>query len=60
MAGKVNYAQFLHDASEVRFRDASAKVHGNLNQVSGDGELTLNIPIVKPNIEVPTIELWLK
>lgn len=60
MAGKVNYAQFLHDASEVRFRDASANVHAGLNQVSGDGELTLNLPIVKPNIEVPTIELWLK
>jgi alpha-L-fucosidase len=60
MAGKVKYAQFLHDASEVRFRDSSASVHAGLNQVSGDGELTLNLPIVKPKTEIPTIELWLK
>ncbi len=60
LAGKVKYAQLLHDASEVRFRDASANVHGNLNQKSGAGELTLNLPVVKPNIEIPTIELFLK
>ncbi len=60
MAGKVKYAQFLHDASEVRFRDAAAEVHPGLNQKSGPGELTLNLPVVKPNIEIPTIELFLK
>lgn len=60
MAGKVKYAQFLHDASEVKFRDASADVHAGLNQKSGPGELTLNLPVVKPAIEIPTIELFLK
>lgn len=60
MAGKVKYAQFLHDASEVRFRDASADVHAALNQKSGPGELTLNLPVVKPNTEIPVIELFLK
>lgn len=60
LAGKVWYAQFLHDASEVRFRQAGKEAHGALNQASGEGELTLNLPVVKPNIEIPTIELFLK
>jgi len=59
LAGKVKYAQFLHDASEVTYRDAAADVHAALNQVSGAGELTLNLPVVKPNIDIPTIELFL-
>lgn len=55
---KVEYAQFLHDASEIIIRQP-AKRHGQ------DGEQTKNfgglkLPMIKPNIEVPVIELWLK
>jgi alpha-L-fucosidase len=59
MAGKVRYAQFLHDASEVRMREANPNVHSNLSQTSAAGELVLSLPVVKPNIEIPTIELFL-
>ncbi len=47
MVEKVEYAQLLNDASEI-------KMSGK------DGVLTLEIPIKKPNVEVPVIELYLK
>jgi len=59
MAGKVKYAQFLHDASEVRFRVEKSHEHNALAEQSTAGDLALIIPVVKPNIEIPTIELFL-
>lgn len=47
LAGKVAYAQLLNDASEVRFREK-------------DGTLTLRLPVRKPDVLVPVIELFLK
>ena len=49
MAGKVKYAQLLNDASEIR-----------MNENTDNGILTLNLPIQKPNVVVPVIELFLK
>jgi alpha-L-fucosidase len=47
-AGRVNYAQLLNDASEVKFsEDAAAKT------------LTLQLPMLKPRAEVPVVELYL-
>ena len=60
MAGKVKYAQFLHDASEVRLREPKVQEHANLEAETVRGDLTLNLPVVKPNIEIATIELFLK
>lgn len=55
--GKVEYAQLLNDASEVRFGlDA-----WHASQISaGGGTLTLNLPQQKPDVAVPVIELFLK
>ena len=58
--GLVAYAQFLHDASEVKMRDAGADVHAGLNQATAEGDLTLDLPAIKPPVEVPVIELFLK
>ena len=57
LAGKVAYAQFLHDASEVRYRefDAAAEV-----QRSKEGQITLSLPVIKPDVTIPVIELFLK
>ena len=44
---KIKYAQFLHDASEVRYKE-----QGN--------DIVLILPISKPNVEVPVIELVLQ
>jgi alpha-L-fucosidase len=51
MADKVKYVQFLHDASEVRFRAAS----DNTNN-----DLTLYLPVQKPQVEIPVLEVYLK
>ena len=48
MAGKVDYAQLLHDASEVRFREKP------------DGSVHFLVPGIQPNQTVTTIELFLK
>jgi len=40
---KVEYAQFLHDASEIRFDEEG-----------------FSLPVLKPNTEIPVIEVFLK
>jgi alpha-L-fucosidase len=47
LAGKVDYAQLLHDASEVRMETTQADT------------LTLVLPTAAPPVEVPVIELFL-
>jgi len=59
LAGRTKYAQLLHDASEITYRDASAAVHTGLSERSGAGEITLHLPVVKPDVEIPVVELFL-
>ncbi len=57
--GKVEYAQFLHDASEIRFTENGVQHFGEgLSQ--DEGLLVLSLPAVKPPVTVPVIELFLK
>lgn len=61
MQDKVAYAQFLHDASEVRMRKPRTPgAHVGLNTHAPEGALTLMLPPVKPDVDVVTIELFLK
>ena len=60
LAGKVRYAQFLHDASEVLMREKGDDVHAALNQATPEGFVTLELPTIKPNVTIPTIELFLR
>lgn len=54
MTGKVAYAQFLHDASEMPFHDSTKLRCGEeMNE-------TFVLPIIKPNVVVPVIEVFLK
>ncbi|RPI44507.1 MAG: alpha-L-fucosidase, partial [Bacteroidetes bacterium] len=54
---RVKYAQFLHDASEILIR----KPHGHwLEQVAGENDINLILPVNKPDVEIPVIELYLK
>lgn len=56
--GKVKYAQFLHDASEIKFSDAkSYTVNG---EVVGTNDLKLGLPVTKPHVSIPVIELFLE
>jgi len=57
-AGKVEYAQLLNDASEIRFADAAARLE-RWGGACGD-TITLELPVQKPDVTVPVIELFLK
>ena len=58
-AGKVDYAQFLHDGSELLMKEKSSG-HFSEGQTEGDDLLFITLPVVKPNVTVPVIELFLK
>jgi alpha-L-fucosidase len=58
-AGKVDYAQFLHDGSEIKMREGETGPLGE-GRTKDETKLVLSIPPVKPNMIVPVIELFLK
>jgi alpha-L-fucosidase len=51
MADKVKYVQFLHDASEIRYSAGRAETAN---------DLTLQLPVLKPPMEIPVLEVYLK
>ncbi|MEW6356599.1 MAG: alpha-L-fucosidase [Planctomycetota bacterium] len=61
MAEKVQYAQLLNDASELKMiRRSPQAEYGSMSQEAAANLLTLEIPVKKPNAAVPVIELFLK
>jgi alpha-L-fucosidase len=56
---KVRYAQFLHDASEIHWLNPDAEVDSNIGVAVGDGILTLELPVIRPDVVSPVIELTL-
>ena len=55
---RAEYAQFLHDGSELKFRLRPRIVHqqsGDTHDIGG-----IDLPMKKPPVEVPVIEVWLK
>ena len=60
LAGKVQYAQLLNDASEIRFRETAGDVPSTVSAPQPSGTLTLDLPVRKPDVVVPVIELFLK
>ena len=59
LAGKVKYAQLLHDASEVDWLSPVAEVDSNIGVVVPEGMITLELPVRKPDVTVPVVELIL-
>ena len=51
IAPKVKYIQFLHDASEIKYRAGRDEEKNNLN---------LSLPVQKPPVEIPVLEVILK
>ena len=60
LAGKVDYAQFLHDGSEILYTEGTAETYGDSPIPGRDDLLILHLPPVKPDCLVPVIELFLK
>jgi alpha-L-fucosidase len=58
LAGKVAYAQLLSDASEVLWVGAQTDPH--FVPPVGETTLTLDLPVKRPDVVVPVIELFLK
>ncbi len=57
MRGKVKYAQFLHDASELLI--TAPYGHHRQGDIATEDDLNLRLPVNKPNVEIPVIELIL-
>jgi len=60
MADKVEYAQLLNDASEIKLIRHDAGKQNHFVAQADENTLTLELPVKKPNVEVPVIELFLK
>ena len=60
MAGKVKYAQFLHDGSEILYSEG--KPSDMIGERAADNEKAIyfRVPTVQPDVLVPVIELILK
>ncbi len=57
-ADKVEYAQFLHDGSELIM---SAKLSTiSIGVTEGENMLGIHLPVKKPDVTVPVVELFLK
>jgi alpha-L-fucosidase len=51
MGDKIKYVQFLHDASEVQLRSG---------REDSKNDITLSLPVLKPPVEIPVLEVFLK
>lgn len=62
LAGKVAYAQLLHDASEVAFTEVDPDQEAQNTTPGGQpaGTLTLSLPVQRPDVAVPVVELFLR
>jgi alpha-L-fucosidase len=62
LAGKVEYAQSLNDASEVAMLELGSdrQAIGTTQGSQPAGTLTLKLPVQRPEVAVPVVELFLK
>jgi alpha-L-fucosidase len=60
-ARRIDYAQFLHDGSEIFFKDADpSAVAQNTEMAQEAGTAILELPFQRPDVMVPVVELFLK
>jgi alpha-L-fucosidase len=62
LAGRVEYAQLLNDASEIKMQVIDPDQQAQNTTMGGipEGTLTLELPVQRPPVEVPVVELFLK
>jgi alpha-L-fucosidase len=62
LAERLEYAQFLHDGSEVRWEaaDPGRAAHAIVAGGQPAGTVTLELPVRRPEVEVPVVELFLR
>ena len=59
MIGRIEYAQFLNDGSEVILLEKRKGHHGDTVRPE-DKVMYFKLPVVRPNVTVPVIEVFLK
>ncbi len=60
LAGKVRYAQLLNDASEIKMQVIPADQKAANTTMAGQAQaLTLILPVQKPDVLVPVVEMFL-
>ncbi|NLB56762.1 MAG: alpha-L-fucosidase [Lentisphaerae bacterium] len=57
--GRVKYAQVLNDGSEIKFSTSENTVNSGMSEKSKDCAVTLTLPVKKPNVDVPVVELFI-
>ena len=57
--GKIKYAQLLHDNSELKFRTETKK-GSHMTENTGADDVIITLPVERPNVELPVIELILE
>jgi alpha-L-fucosidase len=62
LAGRVAYAQLLHDGSEIAIVEKGTALgfFAGGRKEKPENTLTLRLPVLNPDVEVPVIELFLK
>ena len=64
LSGKVEYAQFLHDGSEILFEDNAPYYYNRPGAENiadtAEGSLFLTVPELRPQFRVPVVKLFLK
>ncbi len=60
LAEKASYAQLLNDASEIKFSKPRWHERMGTNKNACKDTITLQLPVQKPDVTVPVIELFLK
>ncbi len=59
IADRVEYAQMLHDGSEVAFR-RNYRQTGQFTAKAVEGAVTITLPMPPPPDEIPVVEIFLK
>ncbi len=59
LAGKIEYAQFLHDGSEITYNEGGVNFFSE-GKVNNETMVAFKIPDVKPDVTVSVIEVYLK
>lgn len=62
LAGVVSYARFLHDGSWIKMETSDPEQQALVTQPAGQkaGTLTLSLPVRRPDVALPVIELLLR
>jgi len=61
LEGKIEYAQLLNDSSEISWKTSESSVHHEaLKSESAKGNVVFELPVIKPDVIVPVIEVFLK